>query len=455
MTQTNIDSSILLVSSETDNTTRNNCQSRSYKKLQNLLLVATTFIFLSGCGGHSDEAKDPQAAAQENGSTNTDPDPDTNPVTDPATNPDDNNQNSTQTPKRPCTIIINPGDSFTEAFGLLSTDETLCLNDGLYQQAMDIPSGLHVQAVNDGMAEIDGMSSLGEEWSGGLVQLKGSNSSVRGLRVHHAHRNADACLLAGTNNTARIMSCSHGGSHWNKVPMKTTGSGHLVEDSWFYGEGRYTARCFLGDNITFRRNVARWDKTAAGFPTEPNAAFSIYNCSEMTIENNISLDYGVPETRMRFGGDFYSPQNASVYPTGNQDNHYLGNIVINHAPDTDNNRAFRLDASTDTYGNVARDFYVRNSAAFILGNSRIRQIEIGACTLVNVANNGSVPGNNDIQCNNDADITHRYVSRVKTTDLLFPWTNEAMIKEHLCASGERQSDWCLTSKTLTEYVLGN
>ncbi|MCA9299271.1 MAG: hypothetical protein KDA28_09405 [Phycisphaerales bacterium] len=53
------------------------------------------------------------------------------------------------------------------------------------------------------------------------------------------------------------------------------------------------------------------------------ATFSIYNCSDVVIENNISLDYGVPETRMRFGGDFYSPQNVEVWPEGNQRNQWV------------------------------------------------------------------------------------------------------------------------------------
>ena len=348
-----------------------------------------------------------------------------------------------------CTTTINPGESFDNAFSQLSAGDTLCLNDGIYYQAMDIPSNIHVRAVNDGMAEIDGNGSLGEDWSGGLLQMKGTNSSVRGLRVHHASTNADACHIAGANNTMRLTSCSHGGAHKHKIPLKVGGSGHLIEDSWAYGEGRYVVQCFLGEHITIRRTVARWDSTAPNNPTEPNAAFSIYNCSDITVENNISLDYGVPETEMKFGGDFYSPHNNAIYPELNHDNHFLGNIVVNHSPGTLNNRAFRADTTTSTTipGGIVRDFYIRDSQTdFAIKSSY--DFDISKCTRENVINESV-----EINCNNDADISVRYQDGSKTMESLFPFSHEALIKRDMCASGERQSDWCTSGLSLGDYII--
>lgn len=204
-------------------------------------------------------------------------------------------------PPPDCTQLIVPGDSFIQAFSGLSAGSPLCLSDGIYLQTMSIPSNINVKAINDGKAVLDGRSSRGEEWSGGLLQIKGKNSSVRGLRPHHAGAKVNACYIAGNNNTMQVMSCSHGGIHKHKIPLAVSGNGHLIEDSCFYGEGRYVVLCFLGENVTFRRNVARWDLTAPNFFTEPNAAFAIYNCSDVTIENNIRPDYGTLETAMRFG----------------------------------------------------------------------------------------------------------------------------------------------------------
>ena len=348
-----------------------------------------------------------------------------------------------------CSLTINPGESFTEAFGQMSPGDTLCLNDGKYQQAMDIPSDMNVRAVNDGMAEIDGGGELGEDWSGGLVQMKGNNSSVRGLRVHHASTNADACHIAGTNHSMKFMSCAHGGAHKHKIPLKMGGSGHLIEDSWAFGEGRYVVQCFLGDHITIRRTVARWDSTAPNNPTEPNAAFSIYNCSDVTVENNISLDYGTPETEMRFGGDFYSPHNNGIYPELNHDNHFLGNIVLNHSPDTLNNRAFRADTTANVTipGVIIKDFYMRDSETDFAVHPSY-DISVSKCTRENVINESE-----EFTCNNDADIAVRYVDGTKTTEALFPFSHEELIKRDMCASGERQSDWCTTTKSLEDYVM--
>ncbi|MCP4503754.1 MAG: hypothetical protein GY822_27835 [Deltaproteobacteria bacterium] len=185
-----------------------------------------------------------------------------------------------------CTLTIDPGNPFETAFASLSAGDVLCLNDGTYAQAMDVPAGLHVRAVHDGKAELDGRGTLGTPWSGAVLTLVGEDSSARGLRVHHAGTNSHACQLGGSNNTLRMMSCARGGSYKHKTPLFISGDGHLVEDSWFFGEGRYVVQCFIGTSVTLRHNVARWDATTPNEPTEPNAAFSIYNCSGATDEQH-------------------------------------------------------------------------------------------------------------------------------------------------------------------------
>ncbi|WP_444996068.1 PKD domain-containing protein [Aliikangiella sp. IMCC44359] len=350
-----------------------------------------------------------------------------------------------------CTLTINPGDLFTVAFEQLSANDTLCLNDGRYQQAMDIPSNINVRAVHDGMAELDGGGTLGLDWKGGLLTMKGENSSARGLRVHHASTYADACAIKGNNNTMRLMSCSHGGTYKHSIPVAISGSGHLIEDSWFFGEGRYVIMCYRGNNITIRRNVIRWDKTIAGESNEPNASMSNYSCSDMIWENNISLDYGVPETHMVYCGDI------CMSTTGETQNHrvqYLGNIVVNHAADTGNNRAFRADqkGTTPSTDITIKDFYVKDAHLGIAVNPLYENTVISHCTMINVTSNGSVDGSL-VECNGDADVSVRYINGVKTTEPLFPFAHETLIKRDMCANNERQSDWCLTDLSLAEYLL--
>lgn len=191
--------------------------------------------------------------------------------------------------------------------------------------------------------------------------------------------------MSGTNNIMRVMSCAHGGEHKHKVPIYMTGSGHLLEDSWAFGEGRYVVQCFLGHNMTIRRNVARWDSTVLfasnGDPTtsEPNAAFAIYNCADITIENNISIDYAPPEQVIQFGGDFYSPQNCNVFEEGNNNNHYLGNNAVNHATtinSKDNRKGLRLEVDCTSKDNVVKDFFVNGSNYGIVISSKETGLKI-------------------------------------------------------------------------------
>jgi hypothetical protein len=350
-----------------------------------------------------------------------------------------------------CTVTINPGDSFTSAFDQLSAGQTLCLNDGLYVQAMNIPSNINVRAVNDGMAELDGGDTLGLEWRGGLLTMSGSNSSVRGLKVYHSSTNSDACTIDGSNNTMRLMSCSHGGTHKHKIPLKVSGSGHLIEDSWFYGEGRYVLQCYSGDSITIRRNVIRWDKTLAEEPDEPNASMSNYSCSDMIWENNISLDYGIPDTYMKHCGDICM---STIANDPNLRVQYLGNMVVNHDPTTGNNKAFRADQkgtvpSTDI---TIADFYVRSVSRGIAVNPLYQNITIDNCTMLQVDDQGGTDSN-PANCNNDADVSVRYINGVKTSEALFPFAHQALIKRDMCANGERQSAWCSSNKSLGDYVL--
>ncbi len=330
-----------------------------------------------------------------------------------------------------CSLTLTPEDNINLSFGLINTGETLCLDDGKYAQMVDVPIGKNISAVNRGMAEIDGESTLGIQWDGGLLNLTG-DSIADGLKVHHASTNADTCFVSGDNNTLRNMSCSHGGSHKHKIPLKLTGSNHLIENSWFYGEGRYAVQCFGGSGMTIRNNVARWDSTIAGEPGEPNATYAIYACSDMSVEGNISLDYGIPETRMRFGGDFYMPAHngKGLVPNSNQ---FIGNVAFNHAIDTDNRRGIRLDPDMPVSGTVIDNFTVNGADRGFMISSTAQNTQIGSCKLTDVTTAG-------------ATCTH--------SDTTLPTIiNQDLIKSDMCAANERQSDWCLTSKSLIEYML--
>jgi len=328
-----------------------------------------------------------------------------------------------------CTKIKNPS-SFSLFWGLDEGD-ILCLEDGLYTDGLIVPSGVYVKAIHRGKAVFKGGDM---EWSS-ILAMNGENSTVDGLKIHHPDNSTSmACKISGRNNTMKNISCSHGGSYKHAIPLMISGSGHLIEDSWFYGEGRYVVQCYGGNNITIRRNIARWDSTQPHEAYEPNAAFSIYACSDMIIENNISFDYGVPKTAMKFGGDFYMPahEDAGVTPNNNQ---FVGNFAINHAKNTRNRRAIRLDPDMPVTGTVIDNFIVSGSDAGFVFSSSSRNTEVKRCSLFNVDYIGA-------ECSGPAIIPD-----------IFPLANQKLIRLDMCAQNERQSDWCQSDLNLSEYIL--
>lgn len=337
-----------------------------------------------------------------------------------------------------CDATINNTSNINASFALISDGQTLCLDDGIYYQWANIPSNKFLAPVNRNKAIIDGSTLPDANWKYGTLTMEGNNSGVDGLRVRNAPYHWDACKISGTNNTMTNTSCSHGGKHKHKINLIVGGSGHLIENSWFYGEGRYNLQCYNGNNITFRNNVVRWDKTIAGEPSEPNAAMSNYSCNDMLWEGNLSLDYGVPDTRMKHCGDFCMSTNA------NQPNlrvQYIGNIVVNHAKNTDNNFGLRADQKGQLPSSdiLIKDFYVNGSNAAIAVNPLYKNVTVQNCNTRNVLEDGGLGNGNAVTCGNAPVAPPNYI-------------NQALIKENMCAIGERQSTWCGTNLNLDGYI---
>ncbi len=358
-----------------------------------------------------------------------------------------------------CTKTIDNTVAAAQRFAGMVAGDILCLEDGTYGEGLNVPSGITVVAETLTGAVFTG----GDNPSSEILLMAGDSSTVVGIKVTRPDSStSDACKIGGTNNSMIYSTCSHGGTYKHSLPLSLSGSGHLVENSWFYGEGRYVVMCFKGDNMTFRRNIARWDSTEPNNASEPNATFSNYNCSDNLWENNISLDYAVPDTPMLYGGDFYSPHNEAVYPTGNINNRYYGNMVVNHARGTSNRRGFRFDSSapltTIMTNNEVKDFYVQGSGVGFTVRPNY-ELMIENCSMIDVDNGAgdtsTAASALPVDCGSGADIDFRYEDGVKTNESLWPYDYEDHIKADMCATGERQSDWCSYTNTLFDYVLGN
>jgi len=338
--------------------------------------------------------------------------------------------------------IIAPETAVGDRFTGVTAGQRVGLTDGTYVgfNAGQIPDFVAVEAVNHGMVTINGGDQ--PTFSDAVFVLDGEGQEGNGLRVGNpTNTMSNAAQIDGINNTLKNTACYNGGSHKHKIPLRVSGTGHLVEDCWAWGVGRYTMQSFIATFCTFRRCVARWDATIANEDTEPNATFSCYNSSDMLWENCISLDYGFPETPMDFGGDFYQPQNAGIYPYGNQDNRFLGNFAVNHSDNTNNQRAYRMDYGTVASGNVLDNFYVRINGTVYVSNPNASSCSIGNITAIDVGSLGDVSTADPtpIVPTGPAETEFQYLNGALTATPLWPWPNEVRIIADFTGPDNRRS----------------
>lgn len=369
------------------------------------------------------------------------PDPDPLPPTDPIPDPD---------PVASCVANADPSN-YLSALSNAVAGDVVCLSDGIYTNRLIVPSDVTVMSENRLGAEIIGDSSH-PDWQP-VLRMDGNNSVVDGLYVHHAvSYGVNTCGVGGTNNTMINSICAHASSYKHSIPIAIGGSGHLISNNSFFGKGRYLLMCYEADNLTIRQNIGRWDSTTPNEPNEPNATFSNYSCNNTIWENNISLDYGKPVTPMVHCGDFCM---STTFTKPNLNVKYFGNIVINHDFDTSNNTAFRADqkSSTNSDGLLVKDMYISQVRLGIVIKKDYQNPAVENCTTGTglIFDYGFGDGKAKT-CTDDADITVRYVDGIKTNEPLFPFSNEDLIKSKMCATGERQSNWCNYSGTLSEYI---
>lgn len=222
-----------------------------------------------------------------------------------------------------------------------------------------IPGGSTVQAIPGTVVIRDG-NTAGQS----VLTLSNNNSSLFGIVIDSAASvtATGVRLLLITGLNATVQQCGFEGvptataHHEHFFPVAIGGSGHLFEDNWLFGEGRYLINIQTASGSTIRNNIGRHDGTQIDVG-EPHAPFSHYNCDNMIWENNISLDYNEPDSAMSEGGDFKMSSNTNG---SNQNVQWLGNISCFRSPNTSNHRGMHFDAKTGTTvaDVVVKDFYV-------------------------------------------------------------------------------------------------
>lgn len=271
----------------------------------------------------------------------------------------------------------SPWRTFAKAWQSVVSGDTIMVGDGTYTDASP-PAGksglaslpITVRAANPGRARLGALSFKGNAhlaFVGFRIEgddyavAVGSNGPGRPSN-HLTFRQIGFSCVPNTLNNGACFTLYDGTHHV------------LLEDSWGWGGGRYTVKCYGGpggrppnltcDHNTFRRVVLRMGP-AKSTPGNPQAALSLYYSSDNLVENVIAID----------GKAQSDTSNSAFYVTAHQPppnsnrNRFLGVIALNNL-----GAGFWLDCP----GAVCTDVEVRGSVFWGSSGSSV-YIQGGTC----------------------------------------------------------------------------
>jgi hypothetical protein len=263
--------------------------------------------------------------------------------------------------------------SLTTGIGRLSASggDTLTLADGTYTSSISsIPNGRAgfyniIKASNDGGAVITG--ALGIVNTTQYIQFEGLKwKYTEDKMIEGSHLKFLRCAFEGGGTSGYGVNTGVG---TNNYPNATNYI--LFEDCWFYGiGGRYNLQLYLVDHIIVRRCVFRHDGGYGPNSGNPEAALTVYNSQYVEIQNCIVIDSNLGNY-VYFDQAFYIIYN-SASAESTEHISVLGSMAINNEAN-----AFRWDGSsttitTDTFtNNVGIGYGTSGAYALVNGSSKV------------------------------------------------------------------------------------
>ncbi|MGE5416996.1 MAG: putative Ig domain-containing protein [Acidobacteriota bacterium] len=237
---------------------------------------------------------------------------------------------------------LSPWASFTKAYSEMIAGDTLIVKNGTYTNQSVLtreytpPFGTAakyttIKAETSGKAIIDGQHTSspinmpGPGYYGdpkyiefsGLV-FKNQAEGAFCLQVNHLK-----FIQCGFEDAADGNSCTVDFGRSSYI---------LLEDCFAWGSGRYKFAFYHTDNSVMRRCVARFDRANPTHDggSEPIGAYSIYACSNVEVQDCISLDGDKPDFWIapgEYSGSFYVPSTDG--PSTNV--YFRGCMALNNA----------------------------------------------------------------------------------------------------------------------------
>ncbi len=243
---------------------------------------------------------------------------------------------------------------------MVGGDEVI-LKDGVYtgsanQIDNDVPSGTAFNTSITGAngnyttirAENDHGATLNDT---GFKLVEKDNILIQGLRILKTGGKLDACEHITIRRCGiHLTTTSTYGITFGitaTYPNYTVKAKRiLLEESWFWGEGRYAAYFHITEHCVARRCVFRTD--AGQKPhDDPNSGFALYGAQYSIVENCIVIN--TENARYDGGGDvggFYVTSGSSGFPT--HGTKLYGNIALN----LEDGKGFSIDPQSSNGPNA-------------------------------------------------------------------------------------------------------
>ncbi len=382
-----------------------------------------------------------------------------------------------------CTLA-DPCGTFLQAFSVMSSGDTLIVQNGTYHQNMGewhFSGGIDVSTSNPPSGTIANPTVIKAQTEGQVniigddVELFLDASYVEISGFNFISNTGQIARIIGNNNQLKNSSFRAANANNDDGLVSLLGDNNLMEDCWVYGSGQFAIIIgrvydYSGLNNTLRRVVVRLDNYIG---SRGYIGIVLYNADGATFDNVFVLDLATSNTNFGYKGGIRSR-------FGGSDHKFYGTMVLNAPYD-----GF-ISSSTRCENCVAWDIKGRGIWQEKYASGHFSQITVGDSTtgakvydnafdntlIVNSSGANDIGGQynhfyNSISQDQGADfitddpqlkyitqieagtpgynsglngtsrganITHRYENGVLTQESLWPFPNEVRMLQDMCDS---------------------
>ena len=278
-----------------------------------------------------------------------------------------------------------PWATFAHAMGVLRPGDTLFLEDGIYNQSLDITSSgtsgntVTFAAVSDGKAIVSTTypdSALVIENDVAYVEVDGITFRNSGPNIGDSTGSQTHGINIGYADHITLRRIiSNGSSGYNSMVISLNGTTNsLLEDCAASGQGRVVLNMLGCSNIVVRRCWLNWTGPDTGGGDTPNVV-QVYDSNNVLLENNI--------------GTNFTSYNAQFFASWGHYNSISGNSFYANIGYNTNNTASGIFVDAAECGYTVSGTIFSNNVAILNGSGGVAAEEINADP-----NNGSVYTNN-------------------------------------------------------------